>query len=92
MENMEALVSKLNEAETAEDVIKVCAEAGYEITEEQLKVLAAEENEELNEEALDYVAGGAIVPIGIKTIEALLRWYAKHHPRLRPVIPFWMKK
>lgn len=92
MENMEALVSKLNEAETAEDVIKICAEAGYEVTEEQLKALAVEENEELSEDALDHVAGGVIVPIGIKTIQELLRWYAKNHPRLRPIIPRWMKK
>ena len=91
MENMEALVSKLTEAETTEDVIRLCAEAGYEVTEEQLKTLVAEENEELTEDALDDVAGGVIIPIGIRTVKELLKWYAKHHPYLRPNIPKWLK-
>ena len=94
MENMEVLVSKLTEAETTDDVIRLCAEAGYEVTEEQLKTLVAEADGELNEDALDDVAGGigVIIPIGIRTVEALLRWYAKNHPRLRPIIPSWMKR
>lgn len=76
MDNMEALERKLNEAETAEEVIRICADAGYEITEKQLKNLVAEGDEELNEADLEYISGGAsktlalakAAMIGIRTI------------------------
>ena len=63
MENMEVLMSKLDGAETVDDVIRICAEEGVEITEEQLKQMAMEEAGELTEDALDTVAGGYLRPV-----------------------------
>ncbi|MBQ6999499.1 MAG: Nif11-like leader peptide family RiPP precursor [Oscillospiraceae bacterium] len=56
------LEEKIKGAETLEDLVKVCAEAGVEVTKEQLETeLAKAESEELDENALDDVAGGSAV-------------------------------
>ena len=75
MENMEVLMSKLDGAETVDDVIRICAEQGVEITEEQLKQMAMEEAGELTEDALDTVAGGYLRPVRMdpKEIKRLMR-------------------
>ena len=56
------LEEKIKSAETLEDLVKVCAEAGVEVTKEQLEAeLAKAESDELDENALDDVAGGVSV-------------------------------
>ncbi|MBQ6999498.1 MAG: hypothetical protein IJN67_00455 [Oscillospiraceae bacterium] len=56
------LEEKIKGAETLDDLAKVCAEAGIDVTKEQLEAeLAKEESDELDETALDDVAGGASV-------------------------------
>lgn len=73
------LEAKLQNAETLEDFIKACAEEGIEVTEEQLEAeLKAQESGELNENALDNVAGGSIWPwaaIGLGYLYG--RWKAR---------------
>lgn len=56
------LEEKIKDAETLEDLVKVCAEAGVEVTKEQLEAeLAKMESDELDENALDDVAGGVVI-------------------------------
>lgn len=56
------LEEKIKGAETLDDLVKVCTEAGVEVTKEQLEAeLAKTENDELDENALDDVAGGVSV-------------------------------
>lgn len=54
----DSLKEKLATAETLEDVVKVCAEAGVEVSLEEMKAAEASQNGELNEDDLDNVAGG----------------------------------
>ena len=71
---------KLAEAETFEDTVKLFAAVGVNITEEELKeaVELANAEGELDENALDNVAGGrstalAAAKAGLKIIGTLLR-------------------
>lgn len=64
MELSETLKAKLADAETLEDVAKICAEEGVEVTLEQLKAAEATHKDELNEEDLDNVAGGLVSLLG----------------------------
>lgn len=53
------LQAKLDSAESLEDVVRACAEEGITISKEQLEALEASTADgELNEDALDGVAGG----------------------------------
>ena len=58
MELSETLKAKLDRAQSPEEVIRICAEEGIQITMEQLMEPEAPLNAELDEEALDNVAGG----------------------------------
>lgn len=58
----ETLKAKLDQAESLEEIAKICAEEGLEVTAEELKELMAMQTSELNPEDLDNVAGG-IVPL-----------------------------
>lgn len=60
MEISKELEGKIRQAETVEDVVRVCADAGIDVTKEQL--LAADMPEgELDETALDLVSGGSVL-------------------------------
>lgn len=75
------LEAKLQNAETLEDVQKVFAEEGIEVTMEQLEAeLAKAKNGELDENALDNVAGGTILPVIIGGGVALW-WYLRNRRR-----------
>lgn len=55
------LEEKIQQAETAEEVIQACAEAGIQVTKEQLEGNALPEAEsELSEDMLDTISGGGI--------------------------------
>lgn len=70
MEISKELEAKIQQADSVEDVVQVCAEAGIAVTKEQL--LAADLPEgELDENALDLVSGGVSVLGGAV---ALLIW------------------
>lgn len=57
----EELKEKLGKAESLDEVVKVLAEEGLEVTKEELETaLAQGENGELSEEALASVSGGRI--------------------------------
>lgn len=62
MELTEALKTKLEKAETLDDVVKACAEEGIEVTREQLEAAEVAKESELNEDDLDAVSGGIIAP------------------------------
>ena len=75
------LEEKIKGAETLEDLVKVCAEAGVEVTKEQLEAeLAKMESDELDENALDDVAGGASK---VKAIVDAIITLLKRSPVLR---------
>ena len=53
------LQAKLDGAESLEDVVRVCAEAGITISKEQLEAFTADG--ELSEDTLDAVSGGGLL-------------------------------
>ena len=56
------LEEKIKNAESLDEVVKVCAEEGVEVTKEELEaVLSQLENTELDENALDDVSGGLAI-------------------------------
>lgn len=61
---MEEFVSRpdvqeaIRNAESYEEIIKLFADNGFEVTEEQLEASFSNQSGELNEDALDEVAGG----------------------------------
>ena len=56
------LQAKLDGAESLDDVVRICAEAGITISKEQLEALEASTADgELNEDALDAVSGGGLL-------------------------------
>ena len=58
----EELKEKLGKAESLDEVVKILAEEGLEVTKEELEAaLAQGENGELSEEALSAVSGGIIM-------------------------------
>lgn len=62
------LQEKLNKAETIDDVVRICAEAGITVSKSQLEAAEAlSSDEELTEETLDAVSGGG-----------LLNWFWKY--------------
>jgi len=73
----DSLKEKIAQAETLEEVAKICNESGIEVTAEELKAVEASENSELNEDELDNVAGGcaaAAIAIGIAAIGIYQIW------------------
>lgn len=55
------LQEKLNKAETIDDVVRICAEAGITVSKSQLEAAEAlSSDEELTEETLDAVSGGGL--------------------------------
>lgn len=53
------LQAKISDAESLEDVVRICAEEGITVSKEQLEALEASTADgELSEDALDGVAGG----------------------------------
>ena len=87
MELSETLKAKLDKAQSAEEVIRICAEEGIEVTMEQLMEPEAPMNAELDEEALDNVAGGRYyAAAGVRAAIAAVKWYVKTKgvPYLRP--------
>ena len=53
------LQAKISDAESLEDVVRICAEEGITVSKEQLEALEASTADgELSEDALDSVAGG----------------------------------
>lgn len=81
MENLvfsDSLKAKLAEAETLEDVVKVCAKEGLEVTLEQLQAAEATQKDEFDEDDLDNVAGGLsllgpIIGVGIYALWQAIR-------------------
>ena len=57
------LEEKIANAVNLEEVIQACKAEGIEITKEQLEAVYARQGGELDENALDNVAGGVIIPI-----------------------------
>lgn len=56
------LQAKLGSAESLDDVVRICAEAGIAISKEQLEALdVSMTNGELTTEALDAVSGGGLL-------------------------------
>ena len=56
----EELQAKLEQAQSVAEIAELLRAEGYDVTEEQLLELAKAEEGELNEDALDEVAGGRI--------------------------------
>ena len=76
----EDLKKKLEAAESLEEVAKLCCEAGYEVTVDELKAAEASCSEELSEDDLDNVAGGGLltaITVGMIAIGAYLIWKHK---------------
>ena len=56
------LQAKISDAESLEDVLRICAEEGISISKEQLEALEASTADgELSEDALDAVSGGGLL-------------------------------
>lgn len=81
------LEAKLQAAQTIEDVIKVCAEEGIELSKEQLEDVLSQyqagENGELSEDSLDTVAGG------INWLDIIRNTFPRPLPFPRPRLPKW---
>lgn len=84
----DSLKEKIENAETLEEVAKLCSEAGYEVTMEDLKAVEAADNSELSEDDLDNVAGGlvilnpATIAVGVVAVGAYAIWsYARRRRR-----------
>ena len=73
MEFSETLKAKLAEAETLEDVAKICAEEGFDVTLDDLRAAETSHRDELDENALDNVAGGAFM-LGPAVVGLYLIW------------------
>ena len=68
MENMipKELEEKIKNAENLDEIINACAEAGIEVTKEQLEAeLKRLENTELGEDDLEDVSGGLVVTTAV---------------------------
>lgn len=77
----DSLKAKLDTAETMDEVVRVCAEEGIEVTKEQLEAAAAMDGE-LTEGDLDSVNGGALGMLAIAVAIAIAcYWYRIHNRR-----------
>ena len=71
------LEAKIAAAEALEDVVKICAEAGIEVTEEMLKAeLEKQKNGELDEAALENVSGGLVGLVALGAAAAVVGIWA----------------
>lgn len=78
----DSLKAKLDTAETMDEVVRVCAEEGIEVTKEQLEAAAASMDGELTEGDLDNVNGGALGMLAIAVAIAIAcYWYRTHNRR-----------
>lgn len=60
-QNHPELEAKLDSAQTLDDVVRICAEAGIPVSREQLEAIdMAAADGELNEDALDAIGGGSL--------------------------------
>ena len=71
----DSLKAKLDNAETMDDVVRVCAEEGIEVTKEQLEAAAASMDDELNEDDLDNVNGGVALFAIAVAVAITYYWY-----------------
>lgn len=71
----DSLKEKLDNAETMDDVVSVCAEEGIEVTKEQLEAAAASIDDELNEDDLDNVNGGVALFAIAVAVAITYYWY-----------------
>ena len=69
----EELKAKIEAAETLEEVAKLCTEAGYEVTVEELEAAVNAPGDELSEGDLDNVAGGCFICDIIREIKNYLK-------------------
>ena len=60
MEISQELESKIRQAETLDDVVRICTDAGIDVTREQLQAADMPDGE-LDENALDLVSGGSVL-------------------------------
>ena len=77
----DSLKEKLDNAETMDDVVSVCAEEGIEVTKEQLEAAAASFDDELNEDDLDNVNGGVALFAIAVAVAITYYWYKTHKRR-----------
>lgn len=83
----EAFVKRVSGAADFGEVSKILREYGVEATEEDLKAAAAGGQAELDEAALDNVAGGVGVGAALKAAFAVIRSMPKTMPN--PLMPIW---
>lgn len=80
MELSEELISKIESCTDVTEVVAVLNGAGYDFTAEDVEAALAEFNGELDENALDDVAGGLSVPVttGARLGVAVLKYVIKN--------------
>ena len=79
----ESMKAKLAEAETVEEIAKICEEEGIGVTKEQLQAAMEMQSDELREEDLEQVAGGYSVII--LAIAVMAFWYLIQQEQKRRV-------
>lgn len=90
IEFSESLKTKLDKAKSADEVIRICAQEGIELTLEQLMTPEANLDVELDAEALDNVSGGSVVSAARLAILVVKKWWELNpgpfprDPRKRP--------
>ena len=90
MELSESLKTKLDKAKGADEVIRICAQEGIELTLEQLMPPEANLDAELDEEELDNVSGGSVASAARLAILVVKKWWELNpgpfprDPRKRP--------
>ena len=83
----EALTAKILEAEDFDEVLSRLRENGVEFDEAALRAILATDGEELDESALENVAGGGKLRDAIDWLADKLRKYGPKPSPLRPKIP-----
>ena len=70
------LVAKLKGAASIEDAVALAKGAGYDVTKEDLLKFKSSQDVELNDEALEGVAGGGIIKEGYDDVISIIgSWY-----------------
>lgn len=84
----ESIKARIQSAKSLDEVAEILNENGIDVSVSDIEAAAAAETEdELNEEALENVAGGVSIKAGLKIIWQIIKHLPRPMPMPMPIIP-----